>query len=806
MKFDFKKLVPHLIAIVIFILISSIYFFPQFSGKKLYQGDIINHQAMAKEAQDYFKKTGEVTAWTNSMFGGMPTYQISAPQRHNYLKQVRKVLELGFARPAGYFILGMISFYILFLVLGFEVWFGIIGAIAFSFLTNNIFLYQAGHMTKLVAIMLGPLVLAGVILTLRKKYISGAIVFAMAMGLELLSNHPQMTYYLGMVIGILVIMDFVQLIKEKEFKTISIITGIFLLGVVLAVGSSASKLWTTYEYSKDTMRGNPILASEGKAKSSSQTKGLEWGYAMQWSNGILDLVSAYIPGVAGGGSAEKVSKSSDFAKKVKRLTNRTQKSYQAPLYWGSLPFTSGPPYMGALIFFLFVLGLFVTKGRFRWWALSSVVLLFILSLGKNFEFFNRLVFDYFPMYNKFRTPNSILGIAGIPLVFFAIYTLRHIVVSELDTKDFFKKLWIVFGIMGGISIFFIVLGPSLFEFAAPGDARYEKSGLVGSLISTRQSLMRADSLRTLIYVAIGVGLIWAFVKKKISKTVFLSGVGLVVLLDIIPVDLRYVSHNDFVKNRKIESFFKPRDVDKQILSDEDLYFRVLDTSIDPFNSAKPSYFHKNLGGYHAAKLQRAQDMIDKYIAKGNRKVLNMMNTKYIIQKQGEKEVAAKNTDIYGNAWFVNSIKKANNANEEIDFIASTDVKNVAIVNKEFDKYLDGFNSGTTGNIYLTEYAPNKLQYQTESSGDGFVVFSDVWYGPNKGWQAYIDGQPVDHIRVDYWLRGMKVPAGKHKIVFEFMPKSYYMGENISLISSLLMILAGLGYLFFFFYKRKETAR
>jgi len=803
MKFDFKKLMPHIIALVVFVLVSSVYFLPQFSGKKLYKTDIVNHQAMAKEATDYYKKTGEVTAWTNSMFGGMPTYQINAPQKHNYLKQVRKVMELGFARPAGYFILGMISFYILFLVLGFEVWFGIIGAIAFSFLTNNIFLYQAGHMTKIVAIMLGPLVLAGVILTLRKKYIPGAILFSLAMGLELLSNHPQMTYYLGFVIAILVILEFIPLIKAKDFKSISIITGIFLLGIVLSVGSSASKLWTTYEYSKDTMRGKPILKSEGKPTSSSQTKGLEWGYAMQWSNGLLDLVSAYIPGIVGGGSAEKVSKSSEFAKKVKQITRKSQKEYQAPLYWGSLPFTSGPPYMGALIFFLFVLGMFVTKGKFRWWALSSVLLLFLLSMGKNFEFFNRLVFDYFPMYNKFRTPNSILGIAGIPLVVFAIYTLRYIVVSDFDNKEFFKKLWTTLGIMGGISAFFLILGPLMFEFSAPGDARYQQSGLVGSLISTRQSLMRADSLRTLIFVALGTGLIWAFVKKKISKTIFLSAIGIAVLVDIIPIDLRYVSHNDFIKSKRITNSFKPRDVDKQILKDEDLYYRVLDTSIDPFNNAKPSYFHKNLGGYHAAKLQRAQDMIDHYIGKGNRKVLNMMNTKYIIQKQGDKEVVAKNPDIYGNAWFVSNIKKANNANEEIDLIESTDVKNTAIVNKEFESYTGGFTSGSKGEIYLTDYAPNKLQYQTDNSGDGFAVFSDVWYGPNKGWQAYIDGKPAEHIRVDYWLRGIKVPAGKHKIIFEFRPKAYYMGEKISMVSSLLMILAAIGYLFFFYYKKKE---
>jgi hypothetical protein len=805
MNFNFKKLIPHIIVILFFIIINIIYFLPQFQGKTLYQGDIVNHIAMSKEATDFQKATGEVTLWTNSMFGGMPTYQISAPQQHNYLKYIRSVLELGFSRPTGYFIMGMISFYILFLILGFNVWISAIGAFAFGFLTNNIFLFEAGHMTKIMAIMLSPLVLAGVVLSLRKKYIWGGLLFAIAMGLELLSNHIQMTYYLGIIIGILVLIEFIDFIKKKDYKPIAISLIIFVIGIVLALGSSASKLWTTYEYSKDTMRGKPILKSEGKAKSSSETKGLEWNYAMNWSNGVLDLVSTFIPGVVGGGSSEKVGKNTDFAKKYRRAARRNLKTYIAPLYWGKLPFTSGPPYMGALIFFLFILGLFVIKGKYKWWALISVVLLYLLSMGKNLEFFNRLFYDYFPLYNKFRTPNSIMGIAAVPLVFLSIYTLKFIAFDKYDTKSFIKKLWIAFGIVGIISLFFAIAGTTIFDFSAPNDSRYIENGFLSSIISARKSLMISDSFRTLIIVALGTGIIWAFVNKKISQTILLSGIGLIILFDILNVDSRYISHDDFVKKTNIEKSFTPREVDKQILADDDPYFRVMDLTVDPFNNAKPSYFFKNVGGYHAAKLQRYQDIIDRYLGNGYRKVLNMLNTKYIIQKQGKKEVVAKNPEIMGNAWFVKSIKKAADANEEIDLIKTTDIKNTAIVHREFDEYTNSLKlDSVKGHIVLTDYAPNKLIYDYTSDKNGFVVFSDIWYGPNKGWYSYIDDKPAEHIRTDYIFRGMKVPAGSHKIVFEFKPRSYYLGEKISLFSSLIMILGLLVYAGYYFYRKKDN--
>lgn len=798
-----KKYLPHFIAILAIFIVNLFYFLPAFSGKSLQQGDIVSHKGMSKEAVDYYEKTGEVALWTNSMFSGMPTYQISAPQKHNMLDYVYKILRMGFYGPQGYFILGMLCFYIFLLVLGFNPWLSLIGSFAFSFMTNNIFLLEAGHHTKVSTIMLGPLVLAGSILIFKKKYLPGGLIFMISMGLQLLSNHVQMTYYLGFVIGVLVIIEFVRFIKEKDFKAIGIATIIFLAGIVLAVASSASKLWTTYEYSKETMRGKPILKPEVSDSLKTETKGLDWDYAMHWSNGVMDLFSTFIPGVVGGGSIESVSKNSEFAKKYREMTGSVPKDLKAPSYWGVLPSTSGPPYMGALIIFLFVFGIISIKSKYKWWALISVLLLFALSLGKNFEFFNRLFYSYFPLYNKFRTPNSIMGIAGIPLVFFAFYTLKHFISNSLDTKTTLRNLYITLGIAGGISLFFIVFGTSFFDFTAVSDSQYAQGGLDKIFQEDRKTLMSNDSIRTLVIVLLGFGIMWVFLKKYISANILIVAVGAIVFFDLITVDMRYVNHDSFVSNRSLNSNFEQREVDKQILADPDPYYRVFDTSVDPFNSSMPSYWHKNIGGYHAAKLQRYQDMIEKYISKGDMQVLNMLNTKYVIQKKENTEFFSQNPGAFGNAWFVDSLKFVENANQEIDDIAKTNVRTTAIINKEFENKLQNFDPDANGQIKLTSYSPNKLEYSVQNANDGFAVFSEVWYGEKGAWKAYIDEKPTDFVRVDYILRGMKVPAGNHKIKYEFKPASYLMGEKISLYSSLFMLLLSIGYLVFYFYRRKQ---
>ena len=706
-----KKFLPHIIAVLIILLINIFYFLPVFSGKSLYTGDGVNYKGMSKESVSYKEKTGDVALWTNSMFSGMPTYQISAPQQNNMIEYVYKLLSFGFKAPVGYLILGMISFYLLFVLLGYKPWLGLIASFAFSYATNSIFLLEAGHYSKVWTIMSGPLVLAGTLLILRKKYLVGGLIFTISMGLQLLSNHIQMTYYLGFILGILVIIEFIRFIIARDYKAIGISSLIFIAGIILAVASSASKLWTTYEYSKETMRGTPILKPEGEVKSSSETQGLEWSYAMNWSNGVMDLFSTFIPGVVGGGSGETVSKDSEFAKKYRELSGSLPSDLKAPLYWGVLPFTSGPPYMGALIIFFFIFGLFTIKSRYKWWAFASVALLFLLSLGKNLEFFNKFFYDYFPMYNKFRTPNSIMGIAAIPLIFFAVYTIKHLVTDNFEKKTLLRNLWITLGITGGISLFFAALGPSFFDFSTTADQQYVQYGLDKAFVSDRQSLMTADSLRTLFIVLLGAGLTWALINKKISSNLMIIGTGIIIFFDIITVDMRYVNHKSFVNQRNIENAFTQREVDKQILQDPDPYYRVFDLSVDPFNSAMPAYWHKNIGGYHAAKLQRYQDVIDRYISKSNMRVIDMLNAKYVIQKKDNTEFFNVNPNAMGNAWLVDSIKMVDNANQEIDAIGTTNVRATAIVHKEFNDYVRSLDPDPSGEIKLTSYSPDKLEYQ-----------------------------------------------------------------------------------------------
>ncbi len=789
MSFNIKSFVPYISSFIVIVLVTCLYFLPQFQNKVLKQTDLVQYKGMAQEAVEFREKTGEETLWTNSMFGGMPTYQISMRTPANKITYVRKLMYLGFDRPVGLFVFGMIGFYILLLTLGVGPWLALIGSLLFGFSTGHLLLYEAGHVTKLQTIMSSPMIIAGFIQVVRKQYLLGGFLFTLGMAINIMSNHPQMTYYLGMVLGIWFLHVVYTYIKQREFKTLGIICGIFALGLLLAIGSSASRLMTTYEYSKDTMRGNPILKSESKeVTSSSETEGLEWGYAMSWSNGTADLFSSFIAHAVGGGSGEWIGKDSNLAKKT-----RQRKKMRAPMYFGSLPFTSGPYYFGAIAFFLFVFSMFVTKGPIRYWLGSAVLLTFLLSMGKNFEILNRFLFDYFPLFNKFRTPNSVLSVTTLFIPVGAMLAISQIF-SDSNKEKMIKALKYSFGAMALCCAGVALLGSAFFDLGSPGDNQYDKI-IKDAIMDDRIALMKGSAWRSLILISITSGLIYYYLKNKISKPILLLVIGVIGVLDLIQIDLKYVNHGIFVNQKNYDNLFQPRDVDKQILKDLDPNFRVFDFSSDPFNSTSASYFHKTIGGAHAAKLQRYQDMIDRHISKNNMKVLNMLNTKYFIMPgEGGQVVSQRNPAANGNAWFVNKIMLVPSANDEIDALDTIDPLGTAVVHNEFSEYVAGVSGMKNGIIELTSYEPNKLIYNTNSSEDQFAVFSEIWYGPDKGWQAYIDDKPVDHIRVNYILRGMKIPKGKHEIRFEFKPETYYTGEKISLFASLLVILVSLIYI------------
>jgi len=785
-----KKLLPHIIAIISFLLIAIIYFTPQLQGKVVPAGDIMVYKGMSQEISAYREKTGDHPLWTNSMFGGMPVYQIGSPQNSNISRYIERVFSLGFSRPIGYFVYGMITFYILLLVLRVNPWVAIIAAIAFAFTTNNMVLFHAGHMTKVRTICASPLVIAGVILAYRSRYWQGGILFTLGMALSLFANHIQMTYYLGICLFIYVIIKLVEAVRKSELKSFFFATGFLVLGLFLAVGTSASKMWTTYEYSKDTMRGEPILKSANADPSnSSAVSGLAWDYAMGWSNGFLDLFSSYIPNVVGGSSREHLSANSAFAKGMKKKGANTRGGIDAPLYWGSLGSTSGPIYFGASIVFLFIIGMFTVKRHMNIWLGISVLLLLLLSMGKNFEFLSRLFFDYAPMYNKFRTPNSILSIAAILFPLLGALSFNEILKRE-DKKSLLKPLFISTGILAAISLFFILVGPSMFDAEHSSDANYIQYGYdVDGLRSDRLSAMRSSSMRSLGIVLVVAAAIYFYLMGKLKQLYMIIIIGAITMIDLFPIAKNYVNNKSFVSARNYERNFEPRPVDTQILADKDIHYRVLDNSINTFNQSSSSYFHKTIGGNHAAKLQRFEDIKLRHILTGNTKVLNMLNTKYVIVPgDNNRATAQRNPAALGNAWFVNNLRIVEDANAEINALSSFDPLGEAVVHKEFESYLSSKKFNKEGDIKLLTYAPDKLEYESNTTSDQFAVFSEVWYGPNKGWKASIDGEPVDHIRVNYILRGMNIPAGNHKITFVFDPDTFRIGEIISLVSSIILML------------------
>jgi len=790
MNIDLKKHLPHLVALIVILLINVFYFLPQFQGKKLDAGDVTIHRGMSQEAVEFRAETGEEVLWTNSMFGGMPTYNISTSPKNNITKTFSKILKFNLKRPAGMFILGMLSFYICLLLLGINSWVSLIMALIFGFSTSNLMLMGAGHMTKVLTIMQSAPIIAGVFLIMKGRYWLGAAAFTTFMGMSVTANHPQMIYYLGLTLSIYMIFEAIDAVRKGKLLEFGKGVGFLALCTLIAVGVSATKLMPTYEYGKETMRGKPILVADSPAPAtSSSVDGLDFEYAMNWSAGPLDILSVFIPYAAGGATVEEISKDSKFAK----VTGQRRK-VSVPTYFGSLPSTAGPYYFGAIIFFLFLLGAFIVPGKFKWWLVTATIFTLLLSMGKNFEILNKTLFDYFPLFNKFRAPNSVMSISGIMIGLLAALGFNEILSRE-DKSELIKPMLYAAGGVAGFSVLFGLIGPSMISFESAYDGRMgSDQRILDALYDDRASLLSSSAYRTVGFVLVAGLIIYFFLKEKLNKYIMMSFVGLLALSDQMLINKNYFGDN-FVSERKYDNEFTERPADKQILADKDPHFRVQDFSIDTYNSSSSSYFHKTIGGNHAAKLQRIQDIIVRHLGNrsqqnpfGNIQVLNMLNTKYFIVPTGENaQQAQKNPDALGNAWFVNNIKTVATPNEEIDALNGFDPATTAIIHQEFNDYVNGLSPNMQGTISLTKYSPNTLEYTSNTSSDQLAIFSEVWYGPNLGWQAYIDDQPVDHIRANYLLRALKVPSGQHKIRFEFNPSTYNTGNMISMICSVLML-------------------
>jgi len=794
---SFKKLLPFIAAIAVFFVLTMSYFNPLIEGKRLMQGDISHFRGMSKEIVDYRAKTGEEPLWTNSMFGGMPAYQISVQYKANLIKHIDQLLQLGLPNPAGFVFLYFLGFFILLLVLGVDPWLSLAGAIAYAFSSYFFIILSAGHNSKAHAIAYMAPVLAGIILTFRKKYLIGGVLTAIFLSLEISANHLQITYYLLLIVVAYGINEFIFKIREKEFGSFLKAFGVLLVAVFLAILTNITTLWATYDYTPYTTRGKSELTSNKKDRSS----GLDREYATGWSYGIPETMTLLIPDFNGGASGVALgTKSATY--KALQANNIPEEQAQGfvnqklPMYWGTQPNTSGPVYVGAIIFFLFIFGLLIVENRYRWWILGITIISILLSWGKNFMPFTNFFFDYIPGYSKFRAVSMTLVIAELTMPLLAIFALKKVFQDGINKQVVLKKLLYTFYVVGGICLIIALFGSSLFSFANPNDANYFKGlpdWLVAAIRQDRASMLRFDAFRSLVFIAVATVAIWAFLKDKLKMQWAVVILILGFLVDGWAVNKRYLNNDDFARKSEIENPFQPSQADLMIMKDTDPNYRVLNLMVDPFNDASTSYFHKSIGGYHGAKLRRYQELIEQQISKNNQNVLNMLNTKYFIGRgQDGSPVPQLNMAALGNAWFVDNYRLVPNADSELTALSKFEPAKTAIVDVRFKGLVEKYNSqkDTTASIKLTDYAPNKLDYVYKAGSDQLAVFSEIYY--EKGWNAYVDGKLTPHFRADYVLRSMVLPAGEHKVEFRFEPTFFKTGERVSFASSLLLILLLLG--------------
>jgi hypothetical protein len=797
----FQLLLPHLVALGIFALTTVLYFSPMLlDNKVINQNDIIQWKGMSKEVTDYHNATGENTLWTNSMFGGMPAFQISLMYEGNLLQYIDKILGLGFPHPSQLLLIAFVCYYVLLTVLRLNPWLAIGGALAFGLSSYNLILLEAGHTSKLHAIGLMPLTVAGIWLLREGKYSWGAVLTAMGLSLQILANHLQITFYLFLLIVIYAIVELIYAVREKNYRNLLFSGAIAVVCALFAVISNASLLWSTLDYTPSTIRGPSELTSNQQSAG-----GLDKDYAMTWSYGKLETLTLLIPNAYGGSSQARVGQQSNYGELLKQynVPSGQMNNYlnNAPMYWGDPPFTSGPVYAGAFICFLFLFGMLVIRERWKWWLLSVSVLAIFLAWGKNLMWFSDLFFYYFPGYNKFRTVAMSLVILQVTFPFMGFMLLSKIIKGEYDKDYLISKLKLSVYILGGLCLLFAIAGSVFLSFKGINDQKIQKE-IIDAVIADRKVLLRMDALRSLVIILTGAALIWALLKEKINRKLFIGATALLIFIDLFTVGKRYLNEDNFISKSDYNRNFEPTATDQLILKETSKNYRVFNLTRDPFTDSRTSYFHKSLGGYHAAKLRRYQEIIEHQLTKSdttnpsgfpfNKSVVDMLNTKYIIYKTGEQEQVFPNTEALDNAWFGKNVQLVDNADAEMQALNSFDPAATVIIDKRFAPQIKGFSGSydSSATIGLQSYAPNHLIYKSKSSHEELAVFSEIYYQP--GWDAFIDGKKTEHFRCNYILRGMRVPAGEHTIEFKFEPASFYTGEKIAMAGSGIILLLLLG--------------
>ncbi len=802
-----KKIIPYIVAILIFVIASLAYFSPVLKGQKIQQGDITQFIGSSKEIVDHRAEFEEEPYWTNTSFGGMPAYVISAYYPHNYIKKLDNLIRF-LPRPADYLFLYFLGFFVLLMTLKVDWKLAIIGALGFGFSTYMISLFGAGHNAKAHAIAYMPIVMAGIILVFQRKYLLGFIVTALAMSLELMANHIQMTYYLFFMVVIYGIVQLIQSVKEKEIPHFAKSIGILIVAVILAIGTNATNLLATQEYAEHSTRSKSELTITQDGTPKVATSGLSKEYITEYSYGIAETFSLFIPRFVGGTRYEEVKDSQLRAflqDAVNEGLNPEDANYLmqiTSMYWGEMPIVAAPYYIGAIFIFLFVLALFLVDGKWKKWLVAATIFSILLSWGKNFPVLTNFFIDYVPLYTKFRAVSSIQVIAEICIPLLGLLGLNTLISDKITVERKLKGLKWATIIVGGLALLFVVGGQELFSFETAVDVQIDEqvSGYLDAVTSDRHALFFGDSLRTLLLVLGIAGILFVYLKNIINKNILLVGFLGLLLFDMVGVNKRYVNNDNFTSARKVNKPFKKSAIDAEIIKDKE-HFRVADFTKNLLADGATPYFHNSLGGYSAVKMRRYQELFDFHIATKNPEVLNMLNTKYVISIGEKGKVLEKNQRANGNAWFVNDLIYVSNADEEIKVLDTINTRTTAIVDGIYaSELMNNFAIDSTATIKLTSYKANELVYESKTSSNQFAVFSEMYY--KDGWNAYIDGEKTNHYRVNYVLRGMEVPEGEHEIVFKFEPNVIKKGTTITLISFGLLLLIPIGW--FVIDKKKKT--
>lgn len=820
-KGPFSKYLPHLVILGIILVVSCFFCLPAFQGNYMNQHDMFTWLQGSQESRDFYAATGEEAAWANNMFSGMPQVLTDYYPETNWYHKLNVIIQMYSTgvphNPAIFFIIAMVSFYLLSVALKWNRWLGLIGAIAFAFSTYNPIIISAGHTTKMVDIAYMPAVLAGVIWALRGNYLGGAAFTAVVLAMFIDSGHFQIIYYLGLVIIVGLLVAGYYFYKAGKVKQWFISCMCLAMAAVFSAMANTEHFMETQAFSKHTIRGGQSELADTK---NNKETGLDKEYAFSWSNGIEETMNLLVPGLFGGASNEQLSENSNFAEKLTALRvpyNQVESMIDnAPTYWGPQPMISGPVYFGATICFLFVLSFLLVKSSKKWWVLGVVVFFVVLSTGKHMPTINYFLFDNFPGLNKFRAPSMALVIPALFFPIMAMWALKEVYYSNMEKVEVFKKVKVALYAVGGLLVLTLIYTQTGFSYQSPSDqqnivGRFGQYGedVLRAIKDDRAAMAFSDTLRSLVLVILIAVVLMSYSKDKLSKTVAVAAVGVLISFDVLGVAHRYLNKKHFITQDEWHQEMAQRPVDRQIKQDKDLYYRVFDITKSPFNDAFPSLFHSSIGGYHGAKLQIYQDLIENQIGKFNSGVLNMLNAKYFIVPGGPNgaEVVQQNPGALGNAWFVNEIKFVNTAREEMDALNAPSLQNpmdtsmgmfdpakTAIIRNDLKAKVTVANpvKDPSATIQLVKYFPNKLVFESNNSGNGFGVFSDIYYG--EGWTATIDGQPTDIIRTDYVLRGLNIPAGKHVIEFSFELPDSKKWSTVALIGSIcitILVVAGI---------------